>query len=179
MPWHRSDNHSNFLALLLWLFPNHPDRFYLLSIESIFLLCAIIYIKQWKLLLQIRQEIISNVSAFKSSSWLVISLYSLALVAFILIFIQATVAPFAVDADAMEYATVARLVYATKTIAFYPIASTGGYGGLITSWTHPPLYIATLVWGYLSQGFSTEPGLIKFITPMLVYINLALANFKQ
>ncbi len=163
-----------FLALLLWLFPNHPDRFYLLSIESIFLLCAIIYIKQWKLLLQIGQEIISNASAFKSSSWLVISLYSLALVAFILIFIQATVAPFAVDADAMEYATVARLVYATKTIAFYPIVSTGGYGGLITSWTHPPLYIATLVWGYLSQGFSTEPGLIKFITPMYCWYTLIL-----
>ncbi|WP_147375667.1 hypothetical protein [Noviherbaspirillum cavernae] len=68
--------------------------------------------------------------------------------------------------DALEYATVGRLLFETKSLASYPaihpeqIAS-----GFYAPWTHPPLYVALIYVAEAIQGHANEPGLMRLIAP--------------
>lgn len=162
------------LAVLLWQFPYHTNVFYICSIEVLFVLCSFAFFRQFKLLYHVFQQIIIKVSAKESYNPLTFSINVLVLFCFILILVQVALMPYSIDGDAIEYASVARLIYENKTIGLYPIVNTNGHGGIIASWTHPPLYITNLVWGYLIQGFDKEPGIIKYITPMYCFYTLLL-----
>lgn len=68
--------------------------------------------------------------------------------------------------DSLEYATVARILYDSRTLADYPainpIESVSGFFG---PWTHPPLYVALGYFGYVIQGHADSPGLMRLISP--------------
>ena len=68
--------------------------------------------------------------------------------------------------DALEYATVARLLYETRDLASYPALhpeqSTSGFFG---PWTHPPLYVALSYFTQVIQGHANEPGFMRLIAP--------------
>ena len=68
--------------------------------------------------------------------------------------------------DALEYATVARLLYETRDLASYPALhpeqSTSGFFG---PWTHPPLYVALGYFTQVIQGHANEPGFMRLIAP--------------
>ena len=68
--------------------------------------------------------------------------------------------------DALEYATVARLLYETRDLASYPALhpelNTSGFFG---PWTHPPLYVALSYFTQVIQGHADEPGFMRLIAP--------------
>ena len=68
--------------------------------------------------------------------------------------------------DALEYATVARLLYATRDLASYPaLHPEQSASGFFGPWTHPPLYVALGYFTQVIQGHADEPGFIRLIAP--------------
>ncbi|TFZ03833.1 ArnT family glycosyltransferase [Ramlibacter humi] len=68
--------------------------------------------------------------------------------------------------DALEYATVGRLLFETRDLLDYPaIDPTRGSSGLYAPWTHPPLYTASIYLSYAVQGHAEMPGLMRAIAP--------------
>jgi len=68
--------------------------------------------------------------------------------------------------DALEYATVGRILFESRDLLSYPAihpetTSSGFYG----PWTHPPLYVALIYLSYVIQGHAHEPGLMRLIAP--------------
>ncbi|PZP86127.1 MAG: hypothetical protein DI582_03765 [Azospirillum brasilense] len=68
--------------------------------------------------------------------------------------------------DALEYATVGRILFEARDIAAYPAmqpeqTASGFYG----PWTHPPLYVAQIYGMNLLQGHADSPGLMRLISP--------------
>lgn len=68
--------------------------------------------------------------------------------------------------DALEYATVGRILFESRDLLSYPAirpetTSSGFYG----PWTHPPLYVALIYLSYVIQGHANEPGLMRLIAP--------------
>lgn len=68
--------------------------------------------------------------------------------------------------DALEYATVGRLLYETRDLGAYPAInpqqSTSGFFG---PWTHPPLYVSLIYLMQIIQGHADEPGFMRLIAP--------------
>ncbi|MBL8348636.1 MAG: hypothetical protein JNN03_24630 [Rubrivivax sp.] len=68
--------------------------------------------------------------------------------------------------DALEYATVGRILFDTRDIASYPVLQpqqhTSGFYG---PWTHPPLYVSLLTLGFAIQGTSEHPLLMRLVAP--------------
>lgn len=68
--------------------------------------------------------------------------------------------------DALEYATVARLLYETRDLASYPaIHPEQSASGFFGPWTHPPLYVALGYFTQVIQGHANEPGFMSLIAP--------------
>lgn len=68
--------------------------------------------------------------------------------------------------DALEYATVGRLLYEARDLSAYPAInpeqSTSGFFG---PWTHPPLYVSLIYLTQTIQGNADEPGFMRLIAP--------------
>lgn len=68
--------------------------------------------------------------------------------------------------DPLEYATVGRLLYETRSLETYPVidpqSSASGFYG---PWTHPPLYVALIYLSQVAQGHAAAPGLMQLIAP--------------
>lgn len=68
--------------------------------------------------------------------------------------------------DALEYATVGRLLFETRSLLDYPaIHPERGSSGFFAPWTHPPLYTASIYLAYAAQGHADMPGLMRLIAP--------------
>jgi len=68
--------------------------------------------------------------------------------------------------DALEYATVGRILFDARDLAAYPVLqpqlhASGFYG----PWTHPPLYVALLDLGFALQGGTAQPLLMRLVAP--------------
>ncbi|MBI5720046.1 MAG: hypothetical protein HZC37_20420 [Burkholderiales bacterium] len=68
--------------------------------------------------------------------------------------------------DALEYATVGRILFDSRDAASYPVLrpqlhASGFYG----PWTHPPLYVALLGLGFALQGGSEQAMLMRLVAP--------------
>lgn len=68
--------------------------------------------------------------------------------------------------DALEYATVTRILFETRDLNSYPaihpeLTASGFFG----PWTHPPFYVALAYLFQLVQGHSDEPGFMRLISP--------------
>ena len=77
--------------------------------------------------------------------------------------------------DALEYATVGRLLFETRDLASYPAIhpeSTGS--GFYGPWSHPPLYPALIYLTQVVQGHASEPGLMRMISPWFAIATTAL-----
>ena len=68
--------------------------------------------------------------------------------------------------DALEYATVGRLLFELRDLLAYPAldpaVSTSGFYG---PWTHPPFYPALIYITNVFQGHADTPGLMRLISP--------------
>ena len=68
--------------------------------------------------------------------------------------------------DALEYATVGRLLYELRDLFAYPaIDPMAGRSGFYGPWTHPPLYPALIYIPMSFKGMLTSPGLMRLISP--------------
>ena len=68
--------------------------------------------------------------------------------------------------DALEYATVARLLYETRDLSSYPaIHPEQSASGFFGPWTHPPLYVVLSYFTQIIQGHTDEPGFMRLIAP--------------
>lgn len=65
--------------------------------------------------------------------------------------------------DPLEYAIVARVLYGRRTLDAYPLTEPDPVTGMFAPWTHPPLYVALIFLGYVLQGGSDSPGLMRLI----------------
>lgn len=71
-----------------------------------------------------------------------------------------------VQNDALEYATVARILADTRDIASYPVLHAQQHpSGFYGPWTHPPLYVALLELGDVLQGTSESTLLLRLVAP--------------
>lgn len=76
--------------------------------------------------------------------------------------------------DALEYATVGRLLYETRDLASYPALDPSSASGFFGPWTHPPLYVALIYLAHALQGHAAEPGLARLVAPWFLLSTLAL-----
>lgn len=68
--------------------------------------------------------------------------------------------------DALEYATVAREIYYSRTLDVYPLVDAeASRSGFYAPWTHPPLYVAMIYLASIIQGNAAEPGLMRLVAP--------------
>lgn len=68
--------------------------------------------------------------------------------------------------DALEYATVGRILFETRDLSGSPPINPGAYqSGFYHPWTHPPLYVAMIYLAHLLQGDADSPGLMRMIAP--------------
>ena len=68
--------------------------------------------------------------------------------------------------DSLEYATVARILFETRTLASYPVLDPEqNAAGFFGPWTHPPLYVAAMYLVEVIQGHASSPGAIRLIAP--------------
>lgn len=68
--------------------------------------------------------------------------------------------------DALEYATVGRLLFELHDLSAYPALNPlVGSSGFFGPWTHPPLYVSMAYFTNLIQGHANTPGLMSIITP--------------
>ncbi|WP_142587775.1 hypothetical protein [Pseudorhizobium halotolerans] len=66
--------------------------------------------------------------------------------------------------DALEYMTVARDVFESRSLEHYPaLAPETTRSGFFASWTHPPLYVAAMHLANLAQGSADASGLSRLI----------------
>jgi hypothetical protein len=71
--------------------------------------------------------------------------------------------------DALEYATVGRLLYETRALSSYPaINPEQSASGFFGPWTHPPLYVSLIYLTQVIQGHADEPGFMRLIAPWVV-----------
>lgn len=71
-----------------------------------------------------------------------------------------------IQIDSLEYATVGRILFDSRTLASYPALQPDAYAsGFYGPWTHPPLYVALIYAAYLLQGQANDPGLLTLISP--------------
>jgi hypothetical protein len=86
----------------------------------------------------------------------------------VLLFINSIFLPL-LQNDALEYATVGRLLYETRDLGSYPAMhpeqSTSGF---FAPWTHPPLYVSLIYLMQTIQGHADEPGFMRLIAPWCV-----------
>lgn len=73
--------------------------------------------------------------------------------------------------DALEYATVGRLLYESKTLNIYPVLDPANSAGFYGPWTHPPLYVALLYLAAAIQGHAHAPGLMRLIAPWFLIVS--------
>ena len=68
--------------------------------------------------------------------------------------------------DALEYATVGRMLFELRDLLAYPaLDPTVGASGFYGPWTHPPLYVALSYIANVFQGHADAPGLMRLISP--------------
>jgi hypothetical protein len=71
-----------------------------------------------------------------------------------------------VQNDALEYATVGRELFISRSLDIYPLISPQtNASGFFGPWTHPPLYVSLIYLFSLLQGHADEPGLMRLISP--------------
>ncbi|WP_142589225.1 ArnT family glycosyltransferase [Pseudorhizobium halotolerans] len=81
--------------------------------------------------------------------------------------------------DALEYAMVARELYATRDLLTYPVLNPEtNVTGIYAPWTHPPFYVALMYIAEIVQGHAEAPGLIRLLSPWFLlsgaYVTYAL-----
>lgn len=67
--------------------------------------------------------------------------------------------------DALEYATVGRILFDARSLAAYPALDLQSSSGFYGPWTHPPLYVALIYLANIVQGNIDHPGLMRLIAP--------------
>lgn len=71
-----------------------------------------------------------------------------------------------VQNDALEYATVGRILFDSRDLASYPAIRPGETAsGFYGPWTHPPLYVALIYVANLLQGEASSARLLRFLAP--------------
>lgn len=71
-----------------------------------------------------------------------------------------------VQNDALEYATVGRVLYESGDLRSYPVLDASvTSSGFYAPWTHPPLYVALAYLTYALQGTADETTLFRLIGP--------------
>jgi 4-amino-4-deoxy-L-arabinose transferase-like glycosyltransferase len=71
--------------------------------------------------------------------------------------------------DALEYASVGKILYETRDLNSYPaIDPEKSASGFFGPWTHPPLYVSLIYLMQVIQGNADEPGFMRLIAPWFV-----------
>jgi hypothetical protein len=118
-------------ALLLRLAPGHDAQFYVIGVAAVCLLCIAIFARQaWMLTVR---AIAGDSDPTPERSWLAIGLLALAVSTIALL---TFVTPL-YENDALEYATIARLIAEQRSLSAYPAVDSAVTGGFYGPWTHP------------------------------------------
>jgi hypothetical protein len=68
--------------------------------------------------------------------------------------------------DSLEYATVGRILFETRTLTSYPVLDPEtNSAGFFGPWTHPPLYVAAIYLVEVIQDHASAPGALRLIAP--------------
>lgn len=67
--------------------------------------------------------------------------------------------------DALEYATVGRILFQERSLAAYPVMDPSLHDGFFAPWTHPAGYVSLLYLANIVQGSADMPGLMRAVAP--------------
>ena len=96
-------------------------------------------------------------------------LYALLALWVVMLFINSIFLPL-LQNDALEYATVGKLLYESRDLASYPaINPEQSMSGFFAPWTHPPLYVSLIYIMQIIQGYADEPGFMRLIAPWFAF----------
>ncbi len=86
--------------------------------------------------------------------------------AFGFVMLAASIATPLAQNDALEYATIARVLFDHRDILSVPVLDpTANAYGAYYPWTHPPAYVSLVYLAYAAQGHADAPGLMRLIAP--------------
>lgn len=142
---------------VLWVLPGAAHALHVTIVVALLTVCAI---PGWRALFERRKRLKPPTTAREILLWVL-------LVGFVVtLFIGAITTARMTQNDALEYATVGRILYETGDLRAYPvldaaISSTGFYA----PWTHPPLYVALSYLTYALDGNANDTTLFRLIAP--------------
>ncbi len=154
-------------VLALLILPRAEPSFHLGFVITVLLLLSLLLLRKVPVQIIARQ----NEQAPKSGLYLLHLLLTLWVVALLVnaIFIPLT------QNDSLEYATVGRLLYESRTLEAYPVLdSATNTSGFYGPWTHPPLYVSLIYLTSIIQGHANEPGLMRLVAPWAVIVTTRL-----
>ena len=144
--------------VVLLLLPGATLQFHLLGVYLLLGMGSLLYL--------IRRR--SSRTKIKSQHDYQYGEWILKIILFLWVFLLLTNAIFfpLVQNDALEYATVGRELFISRSLDIYPLISPEtNASGFFGPWTHPPLYVSLIYLFLLLQGHADEPGLIRLISP--------------
>ncbi len=160
------------LTRFLSIFPGHSDLFYVTLVAVCFFLPFSFCLNKLHLLQYIFQKGLTKLREFHfSKRWFETSILLMVFALMGAIFFLSTTLPIT-ENDAVQYATVSRMIHEYKSIDFYPVIKPDPQTGFYAVSTHPLGYISLMTWSYMLQGSSQYAGLIKLISPMYVLYSL-------
>lgn len=143
------------VLVLQWM-PGAPHASHLMAIAAMLVLLALAT-------LPVRQRLIPASPARQKIGSSILQLFLFGWMAMLVV--NAVFLPLTQN-DALEYALVGRLLFATGDLASYPaIDPAAGASGFFGPWTHPPLYVALIYLMHALQGSADAPGLMRLVSP--------------
>lgn len=159
----------SWLLIMLYLaFPGHGNVFYIIIINSLFIIPFLLLRKNLAdLPALVRDSMRDHKQDFLNDKFAyIILLLGLSLV--VMSFLLAIFLPYS-ENDALEYAMLAKVMFNEHSARMYPIVDGSQFGGFIAPFTHPLGYVGTFIWSYLIQGTAEEFGLIKIVAPFYAF----------
>lgn len=161
-----------FLAawLLIGLFfvcPGRSDFFYVVTILTVYVVAGVYGLRG-------RQRLrLPLVPGLREATPFLVALAVLGL----LLMLQATILPLTGN-DPLEYALVAKMFYAAKSLAHYPFYEADPATGFYAGFSHPLGYVSLIVWTTLFDG-GNFGWLSKSLSPFFTLVTLALFLTSQ
>lgn len=160
------------VILAMWLLGGYSQTAHSLFVAGAVLACGVAVWPRWR-----RRNRTSHRRWINTGIWLWPLLVAAAYVAFV-----AFRSPFSAN-DPLEYATVGRVLFESRTLASYPVLSAEtNFAGFFGPWTHPPLYVALLYFANVIGGTEAD-SVAKLFSPWFTLSSMvlvvAMGRFKD
>ncbi|RLB11963.1 MAG: hypothetical protein DRG39_03190, partial [Deltaproteobacteria bacterium] len=165
---------SLLLTRLIMIFPHHGDLFYISIILSVFLILFLFGYKNLFLVKFLLKEIVETYKSEPYEEDHILKMVKIAIIFLVISIFYMTLLFPIIENDALQYATVARMIYESKTCSFYPLINPDPKTGFYAVSSHPLGYISLITWSYMINGGITNSWITRVISPIYMLYTIIL-----